>query len=207
MRERVLLGCGAVGPPLFVVVFLVEGPFPAGYSPLRHPVSSLALTEFGWVQDVTFVVTGLLLLGFAAGLRDHGRWLPLLVAVVGIGLIGAGFFPTDPVGGYPVALTERTVQGHLHDAFSGLVFGGLPAACLVSARRSGGPWARYSVVTAVVFLAGFVLAGVGFAQGNALAPVGGLFQRITIIVGFAWLTALAGRLLRREYTPDHARTG
>jgi len=62
---RVLLACGAIGPPLFVVVFLIEGATRPGYSPLRHPVSSLEIGASGWTQRTNFVITGLLILAFA----------------------------------------------------------------------------------------------------------------------------------------------
>src|SRR5262245_5709996 len=100
---RALLMCGAIAGPLFVVVFLIEGATRADYNPLRHPVSSLALGDDGWIQTANFIVTGLLMLAYAIGLwralrrRGGSRWGPLLVGIVAIGLIGAGFFPTDPL--------------------------------------------------------------------------------------------------------------
>ncbi len=68
-KTKALLACGAIAGPLFVLVFLVEGATRAGYDPLRHPVSSLALGDHGWTQIANFVVAGLLTLAFAAGLR------------------------------------------------------------------------------------------------------------------------------------------
>jgi hypothetical protein len=35
---------------------------------LRHPVSSLALGDWGWLQTANFIVAGLLTLAFAVGL-------------------------------------------------------------------------------------------------------------------------------------------
>jgi hypothetical membrane protein len=93
------------------VLFLIEDAVPAirppGYNPIRHPVSSLAIGPSGWIQDVNFLVTGVLLLAFAVGLRPAlrryhtGIWAPVLVGLVAIGLIGAGMFTTDPLSGYP----------------------------------------------------------------------------------------------------------
>ena len=40
------------------------------------------------------------------------------------------------------------------------------------------------------------LAGAGFGQSSRLVPVGGLFQRASIITGFAWLSVLSARALR-----------
>ena len=69
VATKTLLACGVIGGPLFVVVFLVEDATRVGYDPLRHPVSSLALSDNGWMQTANFVVTGLLALAFAAGLH------------------------------------------------------------------------------------------------------------------------------------------
>jgi hypothetical protein len=41
------------------------------------------------------------------------------------------------------------------------------------------------------------LAGAGFGQSPRRVSLGGLFQRVSIITGFAWLTALFARTLRR----------
>src|SRR5687768_7651289 len=69
VSTRALLWCGAVGGPLFVVVFLIAGAVRPDYDPLRHPVSSLALTEAGWVQEANFLLTGALFVAFGFGLR------------------------------------------------------------------------------------------------------------------------------------------
>ncbi|MQA88117.1 MAG: DUF998 domain-containing protein [Streptosporangiales bacterium] len=213
--QRALLACGAIGAPLFVVVFLVESAIPAirplGYSPLRHPVSSFVLGEFGWAQIANFLVTGVLMLAFAVGLRPAlrpyggGIWAPVLMGLLAVGLIGSGVFAADPLSGYPPGtpmVPDRTTEGALHDAFGILVFlVGLPAGCSVVAYRfatSGRRgWAGYSAGTAVAFLTGFVLTSMGFAQHPTLMPIGGLLQRLTIAVGLAWITALALHLLRR----------
>jgi hypothetical protein len=66
---KTLLACGAIAGLLFVLVFLLEGATRANYDPLRHPVSSLALGDYGSVQSANFVVAGLLTLAFSVGLR------------------------------------------------------------------------------------------------------------------------------------------
>jgi hypothetical membrane protein len=199
MRSRLLL-CGIVGPVVLVVSFLIQGALRPGYDPLRHPVSSLSLGPTGWVQMVTFWLTGLLVIGFAVGLRRAGCgwWTPVLVGVVGVGLFGAGFFAADPFSGYPPGSpvpAPRTAHGIAHDLASTPVFTALPAAMLVMARRffrSGRRgWAGYSLISAPVFFACFVLAGLGFNQNPVLVPFGGLFQRLALVIGLGWLAALA----------------
>ncbi|MGZ3611428.1 MAG: DUF998 domain-containing protein, partial [Ktedonobacteraceae bacterium] len=69
MKTKILLICGVIAGPLFVTTLLIEGVTRANYNPWRHPGSSLALGDFGWVQDINFLVGGLLILAFAIGLR------------------------------------------------------------------------------------------------------------------------------------------
>lgn len=208
---RGLLWCGVVAGPLFIAVFLLEGATRAGYDPLRHPVSSLALGASGWMQVVNFVVAGALYLAYAAGLWRAPRAVAgtrtgaLLVAAAAIGLLGAGAFITDPVSGYPPgtpnALGEYTTLGRLHDLFSIPTFLGIPAAGVVFGRwflKHGDPgWGWYSIGSALAMLVMFVLTSVAFSQAPALVEYGGLLQRTTVGIGFAWLTALAIRTLRR----------
>ena len=66
---RTLLIGGVVGPLLFVVVFTVLGAGRPGYDPMRQFVSLLMLSDGGWVQVASFLVTGVLILGSAVGLR------------------------------------------------------------------------------------------------------------------------------------------
>ena len=132
-RRRALLTCGMVAGPLFVGAFTLEGARRPDYDPRRHPVSSLSLGRSGWTQKLNFLATGALTIAFATGLRSQ------LLSAVGAGLVGAGVFDCDPIGGYPPGTpdlpAERTVHGVLHDLASTPVFVALPIACAVEARR------------------------------------------------------------------------
>lgn len=204
--------CGAIGPLLFIVVFLVEGVTRADYNPLRYPVSSLSIGALGWIQAANFLMVGLLLVAFALGLRrvlrtSTGRvWGPLLIGLSGIGLFGAGIFTTDPIFGYPpgapLVLAQYTLHGHLHDFFSVLLFIGLPAACFVFCRRFATlgerGWAIYSILAGLAMLLTFVLAGLGFTQNPSLVNVAGVFQRLSIIIGLTWIALLAFHLMGKR---------
>jgi hypothetical protein len=69
VKARPLLACGLVAGPLFTVAWIIEGVMRPTYNPLRHPISALALGDLGWTQIANFIVTGLLTLAFAIGLR------------------------------------------------------------------------------------------------------------------------------------------
>lgn len=210
---RRLLGCGLVAGPLFIAALLIEGATRAGYSPLRHPGSSLALGDWGWTQDVNFIVAGLLTLAYAVGLRRALRspagsspgstWGPPLVGIWGLQLVCAGIFVSDPVSGYPPGTPDQlaaygSAHAAIHDMASLIGFAGLVAACLVFSRRFATRgergWAIYSAVTAVVFLAAIVLASAAFSQAAGLVEIGGLVQRVAIVTGFAWQALLAVHL-------------
>jgi hypothetical protein len=197
-RNR-LLYCGLLAGPLFVLTFLIAGATRGeGYDALRHPVSSLQLGQDGWIQTANFLVAGALTIAFATGLWRETRPDAVLVGVWGVGLVGAGAFTTDPVSGYPLgtpAAIDYTTTGALHDAFSLPAFVALAVVQVVLARGQGRGWAVYSLLSAGVFLTAFVLASVGFSQTEPLVDLAGLFQRIAVIVGFGWLTALAWRKL------------
>jgi len=207
-RPNRLLRAGLAAGPLFVASFLLQGALRDGYDPLRHPVSSLALGPAGWVQTVTFLVAGVLTVVFAAGLRRSlkpgpgAAAGPLLITVWGVGLVGAGVFVTDPVSGYPAGtppVPDRpSWHGLLHDMVFGLPgFVGFAAAMLVLAyafaRRGAPGWALYSGVSGAAFVVLFLLASAGFAQHSPWVSSAGLLQRLTVGVGWLWLTALAVR--------------
>lgn len=208
---RALLAGGLIAGPLFVAALLLEGAFRPHYSALRHPGSSLALGDFGWIQDLNFLVAGLLTLAFAVGLRQvlrPGRaaaWGSILVGWWAIGLLGAGIFETDPVNGYPPGTPDQiahpTVHGALHDLISVPAFVALFVAFFVLRRRfvreGRRGWAIYSAVSGVLFIAAFALSGAAFQQVTGLVAYGGLAQRVAVVVGWAWLTALAIHLRRQ----------
>ena len=217
---RLLLAGGVVGPPLFVVVFLIEGATRPGYSAWRNFVSQLSLSNQGWEQITNFIVCGLLCLGFAFGLRRvlrAGRgatWGPILLGIFGLSLITAGIFSTGPALGYPpgasIQSSAKTLHAMIHGLCGLIAFTSLPAAGFVLARRFAGDpqwrgWARYSIVTGVIVVLSLVVSNVtAVLDMNGTLPNAptGLVQRVGIIAGWAWIALLAARLLRGARLQD-----
>jgi Protein of unknown function (DUF998) len=211
--RQLLLACGVIGPPLFVIVFLIEGATRLGYSAWRHPVSLLSLSDQGWMQVANFLVMGLLILAFAVGLRRalrSGRgatWGPILLAVFALALIAAGIFAADPILDYPPGVPPGTqsLVGTIHRAASLAGFTSLALACFVLARRfaiepGGRPWVTYSVISGSLVIIFFItsIATIILDINGSLpnAPTG-LLQRIAIIAGWAWITLLALYWIRK----------
>jgi hypothetical protein len=208
LATRLLIAGGAIGPLLFTIVYLIEGATRPGYDAWRQAASALSLSDQGWMQITNFIVCGLLILGFAVGLRQTLRggrgatWGPILLAAVGVGLIMAGIFVTDPALGYPPGTPtgpalHSTFHGIIHWVLGGLVvFGCLPASCFVFALRFASDtqwkgWAIYSVLTGILMVAFFV----AFAIASVQDGPAGLFERISLSIGMAWMVFFAIRLL------------
>jgi hypothetical membrane protein len=202
---RSLLGWGAVAGPFYVVVSLGQAVTRPGFELTRHQWSLLENGDLGWVQVGNFVLTGLMLLAFAVGLRraleggPGGRWAPLLTGIFGAGLVAAGILRADPALGFPVGTPEGvgvvTAHGIGHFAAAGVGFVAIAAACFVLARRfsteGGRRLALFSRVTGIVFLAGFlcVASGAGSVAANLL------FTGAVVLV-FSWLAVVAVHLYR-----------
>lgn len=209
LKTRLLLICGAMAGPLFSIAWCIQGLTRDSYDPMRHPISALSLGEFGWTQVANFIVTGILTLVLAVGLRrafqlgGRATWIPTLITIVGIGFLGTGFFATDPLSGYPLGtpamLLPPTLIGSLHLLFASFIFG-LPIACLMMARlfddQGERNWAIYSKITAVGFAIVYILAMAGFLQVPGLVNYAGLLQRISVIIGLTWMTFLPIYLLK-----------
>lgn len=154
------------------------------------------------MQVANFVVFGALEIAFALGLARssvgaaaRSRWGPILIGIFGAAAIAAGLFVTDPGGGYPPGAPRSSGTGTLHDLATLVVFGALIAAAAVFARSFAGgsrvAWAWYSALTAALVAAGFLATVAAFNGAGGLADVGGLVQRVTVLVGWLWLTLLA----------------
>jgi len=142
---RRLLSAGALAGPVYLGVGLAQALTRPGFDITRHDLSLLSNGDLGWIQVTNFIVSGVLVIAGALGVRRAlragraGTWGPLLVGVYGLGLIGAGFFVADPVAGFPPGTPVDTPtfswHGLLHFASGGIGFLGLIAATLVCARR------------------------------------------------------------------------
>jgi len=215
---RLCLWAGIVGPIFFVLVFTIDGALTPGYSAMRDVVSFLELGPTGWIQSLNFLLTGLFFILFALGFfqwmraRSASVWLyvtTILIALSGVGLIMASLFLPDAPG-----TAQTSVHGVLHTIAFTVVFLSLGLACL----SVGGKFIRtagWRVHGWSSLLAGLVpiIAALGnlyssfvvsnasntpFTATTSRLAVGGLINRVLVIIAFALYVILAIRMLMRE---------
>lgn len=197
---RTLLALGSAAGPLYVIVGLAQILTREGFDWTRHALSLMSNGPWGWVQVANFLLSGLLVLAGAAGLKralstGRGRTAgPLLIAIYGLGLIGAAFFSADPALGFPPGTPEGppavvTTHGLMHFVSGGIGFFALIAACFVLAARFRGEgqssWMMFSLATGVLFFAGFA----GIASGAQSRTLVVAFY-LAVLLAWTWLSAL-----------------
>ncbi len=211
---RSLLGYGVIAGPLYVAVVLVQAFIRPGFDLARDDASLLSNGSLGWIQIANFLITGLMVIACAVGMRRalagkrRATWGPLLIAAYGVGLIGAGLFVADPMNGFPVGTPAGrpeliTIHGMLHIVAAGIGFLCFVAACFVFARRFARErrrgWTAFSMATGAVFLAAF--AGLASGSGSPLVVIA---FWAALLLAWAWLGALSLHLYRLVPSTEQA---
>ena len=197
---------GIVGPILFTVTFFVQGLFRLEeYDSVAEVVSALEAGPGGWVQQVNFVVFGLLTIAFVVGLRPT-RWRfigPSLLVLSGMALVWAAAFPLrEDAAGVTYDPGLHIVGGMTYFLSSAL------GLIVVSLRLAADPRLRhlagYVLAAGITGVALFVLMGVFVIPEDApLHAWADLAQRIVIVVVlFPCTVVLALRLLRVTRADD-----
>ena len=186
VRAWLLLAAGTAGGLVFTGVYLAEGAARAGYRALAQPISALSLGPGGWVQQLNFIVFGVLVCASAAGWRAAlapGRGavvFPGLRVIAGVGLVMDGLFSQDPSGGYPpgAQAAAATVHGQVHTLFAMITITALASGCFVLAARFAGEpgWRRWAVWAVAAGMATIVFIA-AFGAGGGHGGLAGLWER------------------------------
>lgn len=198
---RSLLRFGVVAGPFYLAVGLAQAFIRDGFDLGRHPLSVLAIGPGGWVQTANFVLTGLMVMAAAVGLRRALRpksgmpgWI---LGGFGVSMLLAGIFPADPVDGFPPGTPEgypttMSTPGMIHFAAGAIGFLALAVSCLATGvamvRRSERWIAILSFVAGVSIVVGFMAPALFPAAG----PVAGIW--FSVVVGWAWLAVVSAHL-------------
>ena len=199
---RVLLSCGIITGPLFFAVAIVQAIARPGYDIRRNAISQLSLGDLGWIQIASFLLTGLLAVASAIGVRrmlkgqKGGAWGALLIGTFGLGLIVAGVFAPDPGFGFPPgspAGPATSMSGHASLHALGFFSSMLSAIAdsFVFVRRFGAlparGWVSYCVASGVAAPALIVLSILFMGWSGVIVALAGA-------VVFGWVSATSARL-------------
>jgi hypothetical membrane protein len=202
-----LLRSGVIVGPLYLAVGLAQAFTREGFDFARHPLSVLANGPGGWVQTANFVVSGLLVIAAAAGIRRAlgSRATSFFLSVFGAGMLVAAVFRADPVDGFPPGTPEGfptaiSTAGMIHFIAGTLGFMALAISCFSAAaafrRRGAKALAGFSLLSGLAVL-------LGFFGGAMLGPAGITGIWFSVVMGWAWLAVVSLQLYRAS--PEGAR--
>ena len=197
--------CEATGPLILVAMDLVAALTQPKYSLVHDSISALALTSIGWIQTTGFMLIGLLIEAFTAGLflnikrrRGFGFGIALL-AFFGFGMLVLGVFHINAVG-TPATLYSRI---HITAAYSVLGLFPIALALMLSSIKNDPRWRPlfpYTVGAAVFALT--------VAVGRLFLPAGfswfGLYERVMVLNAISWLEVFAIGLLHLSFLRQRA---
>lgn len=199
--SRSLLRYGVLAGPFYLTIGLVQAFVRDGFDLARHPLSLLANGPGGWVQTANFVLTGMMVLAAAVGIRralgPKSRAMSWCLGGFGASMILAAVFPADPVDGFPVGTPEGypesiSTPGMIHFIAAMLGFLSLAVSCFFAARamsrRDSSSVARFSLFSGIAILLGFF--------GGPLLSAGTLGIWFSVVVGWIWLAAVSLHLHR-----------
>ena len=183
---RIYAICGIVAPILFWFMVVIESLLRPGYSQYYNFVSDLGVGHLSILQNINFIIFGILTIGLAIGLRNGlpnpkgkslkvGVWFVILFAV---GVLLAGVFPESYLGANP------------HNIVSATAFVAIIAAQLLiwkglknNDSTIWGRYATYSLISGLLSLILVILLKVAMLYG--IYP--GLSQRAFLTVSWIWI--------------------
>lgn len=195
---------GIAGPVVFTLGFLGQEQLRRGeYDPLSEVVSALAAGDHGWIQQVNFVVLGVLTMIFAVGLHRGlaagraGIVGPVALFISGAAnLLGVIFPLREDAAGVTYDPGGHQVAGTIFFASSFIALIALSRRCAADPRwRNLAGWVMVAGVLAAL---SFPFMGVLVIPDDApLHDWAGLAQRMIVLAFlFPARIALAVRLLR-----------
>lgn len=193
---------GMAGPLVLLITDIIAAQSVSStenhYILTRDAISILALMPLGWVQTIGFLVVGLFIELFTAGLflsirrsRGFGLGLTFLVCF-GFGLLLIGAFHTD-IPGQPT-----TTDGAIHGIAAATTFWLLPMAALflVPSLKNDPAWRPifpFTIVIALFALFWMIMFKLFLPQDMNWF---GLYERILVVAEVLWVEMMAMWLMK-----------
>ena len=185
-RQRFYAVCGIFAPIIFWFMVIIESLLRPGYSQYYNFVSDLGVGHLAVLQDINFIVFGILTILLALGLRNGlptpqgrslkaGVWFVILFA---LGVLLAGVFSESYLSELP------------HNIVSATAFVAVIAAQLLIwhglKNRDSSVWGRYATYSLISGLISLILViFLKIAMLYGIYP--GLSQRAFLIVSWVWI--------------------
>ena len=193
-KQRIFIICGIIMPIFFALLVIVASILRPGYSQIQTEISYLGIGSYSIIQNMNFIISGLLSIGFAIGIgtilppNRAGKTTKWMVIIFGIGLILAGIFLILSIlifGEFPT----NYVFYYLHTIASFIAFLTAIAAQLLiwqslknSNKAIWGSYPIYSLMSgllSIIMLIVFLFNSSGHYQG--------LTERLVVAVIFIWI--------------------
>jgi hypothetical membrane protein len=186
-RLRIFALCGIIAPILFTILVTVASFLRTDYSQIQNFVSDLGVGHYAIIQNINFIIFGLLSIGLALGLRDglpipHGRALKVgvyMVIIYGLGIFFAGVFPEDYLSQAPHNLVSATAFISIIVAQL-LIWQGLK-------NEDSAVWGRYRTYSLISGLVSIILLILLRAAILYYPEYQGAAQRAFLAVPWIWI--------------------
>lgn len=188
-KQRLYAICGIIAPILFTLLVIVESLLRPGYSQIFNDVSDLGIGPYSIIQNISFMIFGLLSIGFAMGLGANlpnraGKATKWLVIVFGLCIILAGvtLFSVGP----DVIYAKDVVSHGLVSAIAFLVIIIAQFLTWLALRGSDDAiWGRYRLYSLISgLLSIFALIFLSYTQFSSFH---GASERLFIAVWMIWI--------------------
>lgn len=200
---RAGLLCGLLAPAIWAAAIVLAGALRPNFDHAAQYISELgergsvseAFMNYGGfaltgVMHGMFAVSFYLLLAASTGRRCLTFCIALLIAMDGLGRIGAGFFPCEPGCAAPEVLAQQ-----LHGIFATIAFFSVIGAALLSPLvlrhdRHLRPFIAYSIASGCAGVTFLVL----MSASEATRTYTGLYERLASAALSLWIFVIAAGL-------------
>lgn len=187
LKKQLYALCGISAPIIFTLLVILASLLRPDYSQTQNFVSDLGVGPYSFIQNINFLIFGLLSIFLALGLRQSlpnlenksqkaGAWL---VALFGLGVMFAGVFPENYLSQMP------------HNLVSSTAFVSIIAAQLIIwnglKQEDTTIWGRYrtySLVSGLISLIFVIILKIAMIY---FVDYQGAFQRLFLAVPWIWI--------------------
>lgn len=202
---RWLALAGVIGPILYVGVFTLAGFLRPGYSPVRQSISTLGIGTNAWLVNTATMIFGVLLLVFSVGfflsMQQVIKKSLLVTCLVLLLLSSVGAINTGVFTAAPGTVLLHWTLGFLLGLLSLVVVYAISGWQWkpMSGWRGYGWYSLATALGAVMLIVlSFVLLAPRSASGGPSSQIGGLIERVLVLVAFAWPVVIGWRLFRQS---------